>query len=479
MATQNTKAVLLGKRVRHARTSRGMTLTELAQLVDRAPSLLSQIENGKREARPELVTEIAKQLSVTLDYLFSAEAPTERDALEVELEANQNDPEFTRLGIPSVRPNAKLGTDVLRSIVSMQRELISRSTITAATPEEARRANRRLRERMRASDNYFPEIELQAADITERIGHLDGPLTERGVQEIAEDLGYRLRTVEDLPHGTRSVLDSRNRVLYYPTTSHNDKDPRMVVLRGLAAVVLGHKHPNNFEDFLTQRVESNYFAAALLMPERSAIQLLSAMKAARELNITDMRDHYGVRYETAAHRFTNLATRHLGIPVHFSRISKDGVIYKAYSNDGIVFPTDPSGAIEGQIACKYWAARQVFTQSDPFAYYSQYTDTPSGTFYCNAQVITTTQGLFAVSVGVPFQESKWFRGRQTRSRCQSACPDSSCCRTPPPGLQERWETYAFPEVKVHSHLLAAIPPGVYLGMDATEVYEFLDRHNGD
>ena len=80
-------------------------------------------------------------------------------------------------------------------------------------------------------------------------------------------------------------------------------------------------------------------------------------------------------YETAAHRFTNLATRHLDLPVHFMRISSSGVIYKAYENDGVHFPTDATGAIEGQRVCRYWTARVVFDRPDLSSAYQQYTDT--------------------------------------------------------------------------------------------------------
>jgi hypothetical protein len=31
---------------------------------------------------------------------------------------------------------------------------------------------------------------------------------------------------------------------------------------------------------------------------------------------------------------------------------------------------------------------------------------------------------------------------------------------------------------VHSHLLAAMPPGVFPGVDETAVMQFLDRHTG-
>jgi hypothetical protein len=46
------------------------------------------------------------------------------------------------------------------------------------------------------------------------------------------------------------------------------------------------------------------------------------------------------------------------------RIASTGVIYKAYENDGVHFPTDATGAIEGQRVCRYWTARAVFDRPD-------------------------------------------------------------------------------------------------------------------
>ena len=49
---------------------------------------------------------------------------------------------------------------------------------------------------------------------------------------------------------------------------------------------------------------------------------------AKDLEIEDLRDRYLTSYETAAHRFTNLATKHLDIPMHFMKINSAGIIYK-------------------------------------------------------------------------------------------------------------------------------------------------------
>ena len=224
-------------------------------------------------------------------------------------------------------------------------------------------------------------------------------------------------------------------------------------------------------------MEINYFAASLLIPEKGALALLKRAKAAKDIAIEDLRDAYAVSYETAAHRFTNLATRHLDLPVHFMRISSSGVIYKAYENDGVHFPTDATGAIEGQRVCRYWTARVVFDRPDLSSAYQQYTDTKSGTYWCTAVVDRTPAGVFSVSVGVPYADVKWMRGRETTERSKSRCPDPACCSQPPAELAGRWEGSAWPSARVHSHLLAAMPPGVFPGVDQTDVLTFLERHS--
>ena len=51
-----------------------------------------------------------------------------------------------------------------------------------------------------------------------------------------------------------------------------------------------------------------------------------------------------------------------------------------------------------------------------------------------------------------------------------------CCRQPPTELAERWSDKSWPSARPHASLLAALPVGVFPGVDTTEVYRFLDRH---
>ncbi len=118
----------------------------------------------------------------------------------------------------------------------------------------------------------------------------------------------------------------------------------------------------------------------------------------------------------------------------------------------------------------------VFDQRDVWAAYRQYTDTGSGTYWCTAVIDRTGAADFSVSVGMPYAEAKLMRGRETTERSRSRCPEPSCCSQPPAQLAKRWGDQVWPSARVHSHLLAAMPPGVFPGVDDTEVLNFLERH---
>jgi len=478
-AVPEVDVISMGRRVRHLRKAAGLTLDALSAAVGTAPSQLSLIENGKREPKLGLLQQLAGALGVSIDELLGAEPPNRRAALEIELERYQRSPIYESLNLPKIRISSRLPMDVLESMVGLQHELERRLNEQVATPEEARRANGELRAMMRERNNYFPEYEAEAQKVLASVGHTSGPLSHHVISDIAGHLGFSLHHVGDLPHSTRSVTDLKNRRIYLTQNVRSDHDPRSVLLQALGHYVLGHQTPSNYGDFLMQRVATNYFAAALMLPEQATVAFLQEAKQAKEIAVEDIRDAFAVSYETAAHRFTNLATQHLGIRTHFQKTHKSGIIYKAYENDGVTFPQDHTGAIEGQFSCRNWTSRVVFDVADKFSAYNQYTDTPAGTYWCTARTERSANGEFSLSVGVPYAHVKWFRGRDTTERSKSTCPDESCCRRPPASLTAEWAGNAWPSARAHSHLLAAMPPGAFPGVDETEVYSFLQAHSGN
>lgn len=471
---------VLGQRIRHFRTSAGLTLEALATRVGSAPSVLSLIENGKREPKLSTLSEIAQAVGVPLAELLSAEAPNSRAALELELQRAQASPLYAALGLPTVKPSKALPDETLSAIVGLHHELERRANEAIATPEEARRANTELRALMRERNNYLPDLEELAEAQVKASGHRSGALTHREVSVMAERLGFQLIYANDLPHSTRSITDLEHGRIYLPPASiPGGHGLRAMALQAMAHRLLDHQRPNSYAEFLWQRLEINYFAAACLMPRDAAVTFLAEAKRDRRLAVEDFRDAFGVTHEAAALRFSNLATAHLDLTMHFLRVNGDGALLKGYENDGLLLPTDVTGSIEGQWVCKKWSARAAFAEQNRTTENYQYTDTPNGTFWCATQTGYTSDDEFSITVGVPFDDAKWFRGRDTTVRAESRCPDESCCRRPTGDLAARWAGNAWPSARLHAHVLSPLPSGTFPGVDDVEVYAFLERHTAD
>ncbi|MBG0717361.1 helix-turn-helix domain-containing protein [Microbacterium sp. 2C] len=467
----------LGHRIRHHRVARGYTLDELGALVGVAGSQLSLIENGKREPKLSLLQAIAHATGTDVTDLLSPEPPNLRAALELDLEQAQNSPVFRRLGIPAVRVTKATSDETIESILGLHRELQRREREAIATPEEARRANTELRLRMRERGNYLPEIEHLAEKQLKAAGHTGGALTHRSVSVMASQLGFELIYVDDLPHSARSVTDLENGRIYLPPASiPGGHGLRSMALQAMAHRLLGHTPPTDYADFLQQRLEINYFAACCLMPETASVAFLAQAKKDRNLAVEDFRDAFGVTHEAAAMRMTNLLTEHLGTRLHFLRVDGAGAINRVYENDDLPLPMDVTGSVEGQIVCRRFAARAAFAEQNRTVEHYQYTDTPAGTFWCSSQTGRTGDGEFSITVGVPFDDARWFRGRETHKRAVSTCPDESCCRRPDASLTDRWNGKAWPSARVHMQMFSPLPRGAFPGVDDGEVYAFLDRH---
>ena len=472
-------SLLLGRRLRHYRKQAGLTLDQLGTAVGKPAPYLSLVENGKREPRLSTVDALADALGISVSELLRDEPPDHRSALEIAWMRAQADPVLTRLGLPDVKPSKAMSDQTLEALVGLYDALKRQTAARAATPEEARQANARLRRRAKERNNYFAEIESLAADAVDTIrydGH--GALSQRNMLDLARHFGHELRQVQDMPGAVRSVADQKHGRIYIPQRDElRTRRARSVVLQTIGHRALDHGEPATFGQFLEQRVESSYFAAAVLVPERAAVPFLTTAKNERDISVEDMKERYYVSYEMAAHRFTNLATEHLDLRVHMIRSDAEGVIWKAYENNGVPFPHDIDGAIEGQRLCREWGTRKAFQSDQKFSIHYQYTDTSFGTFWCGTHVEADRTPHHAVTVGAGFDDAQFFRGRDTDLRTTSGCPDGECCRVASPELTARWDGYVWPSTKAPSHVLAALPAGSFPGVDISEVYEFLERHS--
>jgi len=487
---------VFGRRLRHLRRQQGLTLEALGAAVDRPASYLSQLENGHREPRLSTVNSLAAALDVSPGELLDPEPPSRRAALEVRLGRLQDDPGYQALRLPYLRPSARLDDAALEHLVALA-ELAFGDAGRQSEPSAsgsgrggpgrvdsgARAANAAMRDEMRKRDNYFAEIEQVAGRALVAAGYGGtGAISERHLTDVAAHFGFRIARVQDLPASTRSITDQRARVIYVPQRNNATvRTARSVIAQTLGHFALGHSDPVDFEGYVRQRVEANYFAGALLAPEVAVVGVLRDAKARRDLSVEDVNEVFYLSYEMAAHRMTNLLTRHLDIPVHFQRSDPEGVLWKAYENDGVLLPADADGTIEGQRVCRWWSARQAFESEDTFETYYQYTETVGGTFWCATHVEVEGGRGDAITLGTTEANARWFRGADTPRRAVSRCPEPGCCKEPPPDQVTRWSGAVWPSARDHSHFVSGLPSDTVVfdafpGVDLTDVYCFLDRH---
>jgi transcriptional regulator with XRE-family HTH domain len=468
-----------------------MTLEALGEAVGRPASYLSQLENGHKEPRLTTVNQLATALECRPAELLAPGSPSRRAELEVTLAHIQDDPRYLELQLPYLRPSARLDDTALEHIVTLFDRVRTLSGAVPAPPPVggslgARAANAAMRDEMRKRDNYFEEIEKVATDALESIGYRGpGAVSERHLTDLAGHFGFTISRVQDLPPSARSITDVRHRVVYVPqrNAAGGMRSSRSVIAQTLGHFALGHRDPVDFEGYVRQRVEANYFAGALLAPEGSVVKVIGDAKAQQDISVEDLSEMFYISYEMAAHRLTNLITRHFDIPIHFQRSDPEGTLWKAYENDGVLLPADADGTIEGQKLCKWWSSRQAYESSDSYALHYQYTETVAGTFWCATHIDLDRDRGDAITVGTVEPMAHWFRGSETSRRAVSRCPDPSCCRRPSAEVVRRWEGWSWPSARDHSHFVSGLPTDTVVfspfpGVDLVDVYSFLDRHSG-
>jgi XRE family transcriptional regulator, fatty acid utilization regulator len=464
-----------GRRLRHHRKARGMTLQQLGAEVGRPAPFLSMLENGRRAPRPEQVADLARAMGIPVEELTEPQAPSRRAELEIELERMQADPRFQHVALPYVRPSPSLSDEVLQHLVGLY-QLAAASGAPEPEREDLRRANAAVGRWLRAADGYLPDVETVAAGALERVGHQgDGPLPSRALLDIAADLGFQIEAVEDMIPGVRSVTDTLHGRIYIAQRNElRTRQARKAILQTLAGRLLGHTDPVDTEDYLRQRVETAYLAAAILAPEPSVADRLRHDRADRDVSVEDVKESYYVSYEMAAWRVANLATHHLGLPTHLIVSDDQGTVVKGYANDGLPFLTDPAGNVEAQPLCRRWAALAVFDSEDKFDVHAQYTDTPTGTYFCVTHL--EPDRPYAVTLGVPFEGAQWLRGRDTSRRATSACPDPTCCRRPTADQAAHWDGHLEVSVRAQQRLLGRLATDPLPSPRDRRVYDLAERH---
>ncbi len=479
-------SLVFGQRLKYYRKRNNYTLVQLGKIINKPAPYLSQLENGIMEPRVTLIRELASALDCTPSDLLDPEPPSRRAGLEIELRRLQDEPQNKQRKLPYLRPSSRMPDEILEHIIGLYSALEEDNSFTISNPNTpkniARNSNKDLRSEMSDRNNYYQEIEKIAQSILNSVDYPgSGPVSERILMDVCDYFGFSVKRAENIPQTTRSITDQREKIIYIPQRNDlSTRASRSVVLQTLGHYALNHEVADDVGTYLRQRVESNYFAAAILAPEKPAVDFLQKAYESMDISIEDLQEIFYISYEMAGHRLTNLATEHLGLTLHFLRSDDEGVVWKAYENDGVPLPQGTDGTIEGEHLCRNWGTRQAFHTQDSLSLHYQYTDTPSGKYWCVTHVEADRVPYHAVTIGTTADQAKWFRGSDTKRFSTSHCPDKDCCNTPRPSVRQHWQGVAWPSARDRSNVSSGLPLPArsfsrFPGVDMVEVYEFLER----
>ena len=479
-------SLVFGQRLKYYRKRNNYTLVQLGKIINKPAPYLSQLENGIMEPRVTLIRELASALDCTPSDLLDPEPPSRRAGLEIELRRLQDEPQNKQRKLPYLRPSSRMPDEILEHIIGLYSALEEDNSFTISNPNTpkniARNSNKDLRSEMSERNNYYQEIEKIAQSILSSLDYPgSGPVSERILMDVCDHFGFSVKRAENIPQTTRSITDQREKIIYIPQRNDlSTRASRSVVLQTLGHYALNHEVADDVGTYLRQRVESNYFAAAILAPEKPAVDFLQKAYESMDISIEDLQEIFYISYEMAGHRLTNLATEHLGLTLHFLRSDDEGVVWKAYENDGVPLPQGTDGTIEGEHLCRNWGTRQAFHTQDSLSLHYQYTDTPSGKYWCVSHGDADRVPYHAVTIVTTADQAKWFRGSDTKRFSTSHCPDKDCCNTPRPSVRQHWQGVAWPSARDRSNVSSGLPLPArsfsrFPGVDMVEVYEFLER----
>ncbi|MFV1962476.1 MAG: helix-turn-helix domain-containing protein [Acidimicrobiia bacterium] len=479
METRQLDPLVLGRLLRHFRNEAGLTLDRLGERVGKPAPYLSLLENGKKEPRLNLVVDLASALDVEVSDLLDGTPPSRRDSLEITLLRSQETALFQSLDLPAVKPSAKMSTETLAHIVGLHEALRDKSSLDSAGSEDVRRANGAVHGYLVDNDGYLENVEGAAREALTASGYTgEGPFSSRNLLDLTAHSGFDLAPIEDMPGFARSIIDTEHRRIYIAQRNElRTRQARKAVLQTLAGSLLEHETDPDLDTFLRQRMETAYFAGAVLAPEEAVVSRLEASKEQHDIDVEDVKELFYVSYEMAAWRTANLLTHHLGIECHLLVSDDMGTIVKGYANDGLPVDRDDYGGLETQRLCRRWGARATFDSPDRFVTHHQYTDTPEGTFFCITHVEAGREPTYAVTMGVKFGDARWFRGRDTENRETSGCPDPACCRNPSTEAAERWENKVIVSARSQARILGLLAPDPYPELDMPEVLAVVERHS--
>ncbi|MBO8141295.1 MAG: helix-turn-helix domain-containing protein [Firmicutes bacterium] len=361
--------IIFGLKLRQARLSKGMSVTELAERAGMSASYVTEIEKGRKYPKADKIMRLAEALGYEYDQLVSLRLEPPLSFLETPL-TSQLLQDF---------PLELFGVDPSTIVEVLTRSPAEMSALVKALQDIARGYAIReehfylaaLRSYQEFHQNYFPDLEQQAREFAAGAGLGEQvPRVEEALLRILnERFGYRIGSIpaDQYPSlaAYRAVYLPGRRPQLLLNRALLGPQRKFVLAREIGYRVLGLEEraltnsPDRADSFtqVLNDFKAAYFAGALLMPERLVVQDLRALfelPTWQPQRLARMLDDYDVTPETLLYRFSELVPRAFGLKVHFLRFNEVNGAYRLYKQLNMSQLALPTGFDLREHYCRRW-----------------------------------------------------------------------------------------------------------------------------
>ena len=329
--------LILGFKIKHLRSSKGISYQVLSEETGLSVSYLNDIEKGKKYPKPDKIRALATAFEMDYDDLVSTKA--DKKLLPVL--------ELLNSGFFKYFPTEQFGfslekvIDVFSSAPDRISAFISTilKMVRSYQIEKEHFYRVALRSYQDMHDNYFEELESLAQDF-QRLHRIDKIPKIEALQQLLEQhfgIGIDDSTLAksaDLK-AVRSYYSKESKKLYFNESLSVDQK------RFLLAKELGYQFMNlqerSFETNLNKEAsfekllnnfKASYFAAALLLPSDAFVEDLNSMALKTSWSsklMESLLEKYQVTPETLLQRMTNVLPKFFGVEnLFFIRLDAKG-----------------------------------------------------------------------------------------------------------------------------------------------------------
>lgn len=374
-----------GARVRRLREDHRLSQVELARLLELSPSYLSQIEHDARPLTGPVVRRLTEAFALEASFFLARD--TARLTAEVR-EAVADELDAGAVSSAEVAELAERTPGMARALVDLRSRLDRLAASAggrdeavgdAGRPLPAPHAHEQVREFFSRRHNHIGALDDAAERIADDIGIRPGETRAALVRRLAEHHGVRVQVGDPGPSAGTGELhrfDADRAVLRLAPHLR----PGQRAFRA-ATVIAQLELADVIDDAVTRaRAElsgsdarslariglTRYAAAALVLPYRPFLGTAEHVG----YDLERLADHFGVGFETLAHRCSTLQRPSLpGVPFSFVRVDRAGNVSKEWSATGAGFSR--SGG-----TCPLWIVPEAF--ATPGRVLTQVAEMPDG-----------------------------------------------------------------------------------------------------